>query len=76
MNTAYDEILDFITSGPSLEEIAAFELSEQTASRVHNLLEKQSNGQITPAEEDELEEFARAEHLIEKLKIRAQRRLE
>lgn len=73
---AFDELLDFITSGPTLEEIIDFSLSEKTAARVTYLLEAQDSGKLSPDEKSELEEFARAEHFIEMLKVRAQRRLD
>ena len=73
---AFDEILDFITSGPTLEEIVDFSLSEKTASRVNYLLETQTSGKLSADEKSELEEFARAEHFVEMLQVRARRRLE
>jgi len=73
---AFDEILDFITSGPTLEQIIDFAPSEKTSKRVHYLLEAQDNGTLSPDEKAELEEFARADHFMEMLKVRARRRLD
>lgn len=72
---AYEEILDFITSQPSLEAIVAFELSEKSRQRVQYLDLAKARGSITHGESDELEEFNKAIHFMEMVKIRARRRL-
>jgi hypothetical protein len=74
-STAYDEILDFITSAPSLEQILNFEHSPKTVARVNYLLECVDDDTITDLERDELKEFSRANELMEQLKVRAKRRL-
>ena len=74
-STAYDEILDFITSAPSLEAIVNFQHSPETVERVNYLLQNAENDTLTPDERDELKEFSRADELMEQLKIRAKRRL-
>ena len=76
MTVAYDEILDFLTSGPNLEQIVAFEHSPQTLARVQQLVEREAAESMTPEEREELREFRKAEYFFEQLKIRAQRRLE
>lgn len=75
MNMAYDEILDFVTSAPTLEQISAFEHSPATLERVAYLMTAEANGEITSEEKDELREFQKAAYFVEQLKIRAQRRL-
>ena len=74
-STAYDEILDFITSAPSLEQIVNFEHSPKTVERVNYLLQCVEDDTVTDIERDELKEFSRANELMEQLKIRAKRRL-
>ena len=74
-STAYDEILDFITSAPSLEQIVNFEHSPKTVERVNYLLQCVEDDTLTDIERDELKEFSRANELMEQLKIRAKRRL-
>ena len=73
--TAYDEILDFITSSPTLEAILDFKHSPTTIERVDYLRERKDEATLTEAEEHELKEFARANELMAQLKIRAKRRL-
>ena len=74
-STAYDEVLDFITSTPTLEQIINFEHSPKTVARVNYLLQCVEDDTITDSEREELREFSRADELIEQLKIRAKRRL-
>ena len=75
MNTAYEEILDFVTSAPSLEAIIDFTHSKATLDRVDYLLDAAESDSITEDEDAELREFLRANDVIEELKIRAKRRL-
>ena len=59
-STAYDEVLDFITSTPSLEQIVNFVHSPKTVERVNYLLQCVDDETITDAEREELREFSRA----------------
>lgn len=75
MHKAIDEILDFVTSHPSLEQIVGFAYSDDTLERVTYLHDQQKADQLTSDEADELREFERAAHVMEQLKVRARRRL-
>jgi len=72
---AYDEILDFVTSAPKLEQIIAYEHSNETIERVEYLKQAEEQGALTEDEQDELQEFRRASDFMEQLKLRARRRL-
>jgi hypothetical protein len=72
----YDEIVNFLTSQPPVEEIVAFDLTSAGKLRVRKLVEKDRNGTITNSEQAELNEFMRVEGFLRKLKARAQRRLD
>lgn len=76
MQTAYEEILDFITSSPTLRQIVEFTHSEATRERVRFLIAEEESGFLMPSEREELREFQKAVYFIDQLKIRAQRRLE
>lgn len=76
MQSAYDEILDFVTSAPSLSQIVTFEHSALTVERVLYLEQAEAEGKITDDEKIELREFEKALYFIEQLKIRAERRLQ
>jgi len=76
MQTAYEEILDFVTSAPTLQQIVEFTHSEGTRERVEFLVAEEESGFLMPNEREELREFQKAVYFIDQLKIRAQRRLE
>jgi hypothetical protein len=63
-------ILDFLASDPSLEQIAAFQPRPETQARLHSLLERSRDGQLTEAEGHELEEYERIEHLMVMIKAK------
>lgn len=75
MHSAYDEILDFVTSAPSLEEIINFQHSDETLQRVAYLRHASKTETITSDELYELREFDKAAYFIEQLKVRARRRM-
>ncbi len=75
MVVAHDEMLDFLTSGPSLDEIMAFEHSEETLRRVRYLMDSIEKEMLTTDEGAELEEFVKANRFMDMLKVRARRRL-
>ena len=68
---AYEEFVEFITSSPTLQEIAEFRLSDEVEARISDLLEANRGGHITPDEEAELDDYLRLEHIMRKAKIRA-----
>lgn len=76
MQTAYEEILDFVTSAPTLRQIIEFTHSEATRERVDFLMAEDESGFLMPNEREELREFQKAVYFIDQLKIRALRRLE
>jgi hypothetical protein len=75
LTQAYDEILDFLAGGTTAQSIAAFRPSDQAQARVRELIDRRSEGNILPAEDEELEEYLRLEHLMIMAKARAQLRL-
>jgi hypothetical protein len=60
----YRYILDFLASQPTVEQIAAFAPTPEMTNRLRTLLARKSAGEITPAEETELDEYERIEHLM------------
>ncbi|MBZ0316306.1 MAG: hypothetical protein K8L91_07805 [Anaerolineae bacterium] len=74
-NTLFDEIVEFLTSEPSNERLIAFQPSETLKQRSLYLLEQNRNGNLTDAEQMELDEFRRMNHLVNMLKIRARQKL-
>jgi hypothetical protein len=73
--TIKDIVTDFLGSGPSLEEIAAYRLPEDLQQRAHELLEYNRTRNLTDAEQAEMEEFRQEfrqiDHLLTLVKAKA-----
>lgn len=54
---AYNEVMEFLASGPSVSEIAQFKLSDQTRQRASSLLAKERAQGITEDEAKELDYY-------------------
>jgi hypothetical protein len=74
-NTLFDETLEFLASTPTPEQIIAFRPSDALQERVRLLLDRQKNESLTAEENDELDEFARMNHFMSMLKIKAHKKL-
>lgn len=72
---AFDEIIDFIASGPSPQEILAFKPSASMQNRVDELLEKKRESGLSESEAREVEQFLMVEHIMRLAKARARQRL-
>ena len=75
MTQAYDEILDFLAAGTTVESIANFRPSDEAVARVRELIARRGEETISPTENEELEEYLLLEHLMIMAKARAQLRL-
>jgi len=73
--TPTDEILDFLLSAPTPEEVIALRPSEVAQRRLRYLLERNRNEMLDDAERAELESYLQVEHFVRRLKIRAQEKL-
>jgi hypothetical protein len=69
--TALDEVLDFLVSTPTPQQIIAFHASEAAQLRLRYLLEANRNGTLTPDERAELDEAERMDTFIILLKTQA-----
>jgi hypothetical protein len=69
--TPYQDFAEFMTSSPTLEQIAHYRLSDESEARISYLLEANREGTITPEETDELDDYTRLEHIVRLVKIRA-----
>lgn len=67
----YDEIFEFLTSAPMLEQISEFRLSDESEAYLDDLLVRNRNGVVTPNEKAELENFGHLEHFVRMFKIKA-----
>ncbi len=71
----FDEITDFLAAAPSLEAIVAYTPSPELDQRLHELLDKNSQHEMTAEERDELTEFLRMNHFLRMLKLKARLKL-
>jgi len=69
-NQVYRQILEFLISQPSPEELLNFAPTDIVQQRVDELLEKDRAGVLTQLESAELDEYVRINHLITMLKAR------
>lgn len=66
-----DEVLDFLVSTPTPQQIVKFHASEAAQHRLRYLLDANRNGTLTPEERAELDEAERIDKFIMLLKARA-----
>ena len=72
---AYDEYVEFITSHPTVEQVADFRLLDAVEARIRDLLEANRTRKLTAEEDTELDEYLRLEHIMRKAKLRALEKL-
>jgi hypothetical protein len=68
---AYREAIAFLTQELPLERVASFRFSDEVEIRISELLEKNNNGQLTQAEEVELERLSQLEEQLQLVKATA-----
>ena len=72
---AYEEVIDFIASGPSPSSVASFRPSREASERVADLVEREKTTGISPEEKAELDHYMELEHIMRLAKARARQRL-
>lgn len=65
------EVVSFLARGPRPQEIIEFRPSDTAVERSRELLRRNAAGQLTPAEEAEMEEMALLDHLVTLIKAKA-----
>jgi len=73
--TLFDEITGFLAAGPSSAEILAYRPSDMLDQHLHELLDRNAEDELSPAEEDELNEFLRMNHLLKMIQAKARLKL-
>ena len=68
--TVFDVITDFLASDPEPEAILAYHLPPELQERAHYLLERNGEDLLTPAEEEEMVDFMRADEMMALLKAK------
>ena len=69
-SVGWEEIAEFLASGPSPEQILAFRPSEALQGRSRELLMKQNGGSVSFEEEKELDEFEQIERFMRLMKAK------
>lgn len=69
------DVLDFLMTSPSPQQIIDFHASEQAQERMRYLLEANRQGTLTPEERAELDEASQMNHFVIMLKARARKNL-
>jgi len=64
----YRYIVDFLASEPTAEQLSAFGPTPEMTARLRTLLAREREGELTPAEQTELDEYERIEHLMVMIK--------
>jgi hypothetical protein len=68
---AYAEVLDFLVTRPTPQEIVAFKVSAEAQERIRILLDKNRDGRLTETETAELDLYEQLEHMMILLKAKA-----
>ena len=71
MTKAYDEIINFIASGTSLESVVSFCPSEEVRERVGELVAREKGHRLSTEETTELNLYIQLEHIMRLAKARA-----
>lgn len=66
----YQELIDFLTSGPEAEQVIAFKISAGAQERLEDLLDRNRDQALTPEERAELDIYLHLSHLITRMKAR------
>jgi hypothetical protein len=72
---AYRELLEFLTSQPTLEQIVNYTPSDHAVDRLRYLIHVSRERVLNVDERFELDEYTRMDHFMQMLKRRARRRL-
>jgi hypothetical protein len=67
---AYLEVLDFLVTRPTPQDILAFKVSPLAQNRLSLLLDKNREGSLTASEVAELDAYEQLEHLMILMKAR------
>lgn len=70
-----DEVLDFLLSAPTPQDVIAMRPSSTAQEHLRYLLDSNRNNTLNDAERAELDAYLQLEHFVRRLKIRAQEKL-
>lgn len=67
----YQEIIEFLSSGPTTVQVLAFKISPETQDRLEELLHRNREAELTATERDELHTYMHFSEYLTRLKARA-----
>ena len=70
-----DVVTDFLASEPTDEEMLGYKFSDVMQERIHYLLDRNGEGELTCEERHELDDFVRANRMMARLKVNVRLRL-
>jgi phosphopantetheinyl transferase len=69
------EIMDFLLSAPTPEQVIRLQASEEAQERIRYLFDGNRNSTLSDAESAELQSYLQLEHFVRQLKIRTREKL-
>jgi hypothetical protein len=73
--TLFGVITDFLATNPTPEEVIAYQLPDYLRQRAVELLERNTAGELTPEERDEMMDYVRMDTMLLSLKAKMKRKL-
>lgn len=67
----YEQVLEFLASGPSSQEIVAYRPPQAAQARFSRLLEANRERRLSPVEEEELDHYIGMDRMLSLLKAKA-----
>lgn len=67
----YEQVLEFLAAGPSVQEIAAYRPPRAAQARFSRLLEANRSRTLSPDEEEELDHYVSMDRMLSLLKAKA-----
>jgi hypothetical protein len=75
MSALRREVFAFLARGPRPSEIVGFRPSEAAAERMRELLQRNKDGDLTPAEQAEMDEIEEVDNMVSLIKAEARKYL-
>lgn len=75
VETLFDDIMEFLASSPSAEQLVNYQPPAVLQQRLSELLEKNRRDRLGDAEREELDEFLRMNRFMSRLKLKARQRM-
>lgn len=73
--TLLEEVLTFMATFPTPQEVIDYQVSDVLDERLHELLDKNAASRLTDDEQAELDDFLRMNRYIMQLKLKARKKL-